>query len=352
MGTTTLMKGRLPMNSQKRILTIFFDLLEGKTLTKSELKETYETGDSTIQRDIRLINEMLNDQTYTEEDEIPVTQLERGRYQLSEGLKFHKLCFTDTELLAILAILLSSRALDREEMKPIVDKLIKSANDSKRLEELLKNEKIFYEGVPDHPVLDRIAFIADCVIEGNEIEFTYTKNGQTETLRRVPKAVYFSDLYFYMISAKETAQDDNDLLALNKFRINNMVDPQIVESQYPGYENWNERFEGSILRRQTNYPFFGKPIKLVIEFYHDPAYVLDRFPDSKIVEQKPGMCRIEMNVNDGYGMRMWLMSQGQMVKIIRPLYMKQYLLDEMKAALAHYDRTIVEQNTTENLRLL
>ncbi|MHC9001535.1 WCX domain-containing protein [Enterococcus bulliens] len=79
---------------------------------------------------------------------------------------------------------------------------------------------------------------------------------------------------------------------------------------------------------------------------------MDRFPDSKIVEQKPGMCKIEMDVNDGYGMRMWLMSQGQMVKIIHPLYMRQYLLDEMKAALAHYDRAIVEQHKTENLRLL
>lgn len=340
------------MNSQKRVLTIFFDLLEGKTMTKSELKTAYGAGDSTIQRDMRLINEFLMEQTYAYVEGAPIVQSERGRYQLNEALKFHQLSFSDNELLAILSILLSSRALDRKEMKPIVDKLIKSADQPKRLDELLKNEKTFYQGVPDHPVLERLSFIADCVLNGDEIEFRYTKNGQTETLRRVPKAIYFSDLYFYMISAKQTAQDDNDLLALNKFRINNMVDPHIVESQSPSYENWSDRFEGSILRRQTNYAFFGKPIKLVIDFYHDPVYVLDRFPDSKIIAQHADHCRIEMDVNDGYGMRMWLMSQGQMAKIIRPLYMRDYILQEMKAALAHYNLDVTETVNQDNLRLL
>ena len=73
-----------------------------------------------------------------------------------------------------------------------------------------------------------------------------------------------------------------------------------------------------------------------IEFYFDPVYILDRFPDSRILWEKDGVYRIEMNVNDGYGMKMWLLSQGDMLKIISPSYMREYVANDMIGTLEFY----------------
>lgn len=46
---------------------------------------------------------------------------------------------TDDERIAMIKVLLSSRALHREEMLPIIDKLIKQSSEPKRLETMVKS---------------------------------------------------------------------------------------------------------------------------------------------------------------------------------------------------------------------
>ncbi|MDG4870100.1 hypothetical protein P8631_19090, partial [Guyparkeria sp. 1SP6A2] len=77
------------------------------------------------------------------------------------------------------------------------------------------------------------------------------------------------------------------------------------------HKDYKERYEGGVLRNQTGrFSYFGHPITMTVEFYFDPVYVLDRFPDSKIIKQEGHTYTIEMHVNDGYGTKMWLLTQG------------------------------------------
>lgn len=122
----------------------------------------------------------------------------------------------------------------------------------------------------------------------------------------------------------------------NKFRINNMKNLRVLSSNHK--TKYIDKFEAGILRNQTNLPFLGNPIKMVIDFYYDPVYVLNRFPNAKIIKvNEDDSFRIEMNVNDGYGTKMWLSSQSHMVKVISPKHMRDYLIQDMLETLKLYD---------------
>ena len=138
---------------------------------------------------------------------------------------------TDDERIAMIKVLLSSRALHREEMLPIVDKLIKQSSEPKRLEGMVKSEKFTYKGVPKSvDMLERIKLIQYATEHQIPVSFTYQKNFQTFGYNRIPLGVVFIDIYFYMISASHTSEDFLDFEHANKFRINNMSNLRIDES--------------------------------------------------------------------------------------------------------------------------
>lgn len=332
------------MNGQKRILKIFIQLLNGETLTKKELMEKYGKQGSSIQRDIKIIEEVLEENNNSAMCMTNLGTLSRkakGSYQLPDFFEMKFL--TDDELLATLKILFASRAFNSHEITILTNKFYDVATDKKRIRHFIANEELYYKGVSKVNLLDRINLICKAISENKMVEFEYTKNGETRTFRKLPNALHFADLYFFMFSASHTAQDDADFEELNKFRINNMVNLKIVpfKNKIP----YSDRFESSILRNHTGaLPFLGKPLTLILDFYLDPIYVLDRFPDSKLIkENEDGSFRLEVLANDGYGVKMWLLSQGDMVKVISPQHIKKYIIQDMKDALKYYGLDVVPQ---------
>ena len=103
-----------------RLLDIFTQLLEGKAIKISELVEKKYGTEDTIRKDKDSIREFL-----AEKD------LDRGLFgqvEYQHGIGFfldRSFPLTDDERIAMIKVLLSSHALHREEMLPIVDKLIK-----------------------------------------------------------------------------------------------------------------------------------------------------------------------------------------------------------------------------------
>lgn len=73
-------------------------------------------------------------------------------------------------------------------------------------------------------------------------------------------------------------------------------------------------------------------------FFYDPVYVTDRFPNHTILSQdlETGVTRIQFKANDGYGLKMWLLMQGHQLKIIKPLHLKQSLIEELNQVLTYY----------------
>lgn len=327
------------MNAQQRLLLIFMRLMSGKKVNKYELMEKFDKKELTVQRDIAKIESLLADEVYgtVPKEKMRVDRDGKGNYQLlKEDGQMLNNKLTDMELLMILKILVSTRIMTKDEIKTITTKLIELATNQSRLKKAIANELFHYKEISEEELTDKVGLISDAIINNQLIEFEYTKNNETKTFQRIPSSIYFSDLYFFMISGSVTSQDDRDFEKLNKFRINNMQNLKILSSN--NKTEYTDKFEAGILRNQTSLPFLGNPIKMVIDFYYDPVYVLNRFPSSKILKVNDnGSFRIEMNVNDGYGTRMWLSSQSHMVKIISPKYMRDYLIQDMLETLKLYD---------------
>ncbi len=268
-----------------------------------------------------------------------INRSKRGYYQLTEFKE--RSYMNDYELFMIFKILFASRGFHKHDLEKIYHKLFTSVDDKPIMDKLLANERFYYDGVPKTDIYPSLKLLVQAMLNQQIVEFTYTKNGETKVFKRQPIDIYFSDLYFFMISAKHTVKDDTDFNELNKFRINNMKKIKVLnERQSLDYTN---RFQGGVLRNQTALPFFGEPITLIIDFYYDPVYVLDRFPNSIIKQiNKDGSHRIEIPANNGYGVKMWLLEQGSHVKVISPKYMQQYLVDNMKKTLSYYDINLNE----------
>lgn len=334
-----IIKGSDCVNSQQRMLTIFLHLLSGKQITKRELMEEFNKKESTIQRDIGYIEEVLHTEVVNSSlpNTVNIKRDGRGNYQLQHSEDINKLeGLTDTDILLLLKILHSTRIFNKREFFSLSNKLLALAENKESLQFFIKNEQLYYQGIASDDMLEQLEMIANAIINHRMLEFFYTKNDVTETFQRVPNAIYFSDMYFYMLSSSHTAQDDTDLLALNKFRIHSMVDVKVISSH--NKRNHKDKFEGGIFRTQTVLPFLGNPITILLDFYYDPMYVLDRFPNSKILQtNEDGSTRIEIKGNDGYGMKMWLSSQSHMVKVISPKHIRDYLVQDMKDTLRLYD---------------
>ncbi|MGX6980094.1 hypothetical protein ACWN8V_12745 [Vagococcus elongatus] len=187
------------MNSQKRILRIFTHLLKGDTLTKQDLMNEYQKQSSTIQRDMAIIEEILEEESYavTKSSSPNLGALDRkykGTYQLTQFLENN--IFNDDELLAVIKILFASRSFNQEEIMKLTQKFLLLARDKQRIELFIANEQLHYHGVAEVKLIDRINLICEAILNNQIVEFDYQKCGETKTFRKLPLALHFSDLYF------------------------------------------------------------------------------------------------------------------------------------------------------------
>ena len=150
--------GRDSEDKAGRILSIYTRLKQGKVIYKQEESIRYGVAERTIQRDIVDIQCFLEEHASTS-GEIQEIIFEKalGGYVLQTKKKTQ---LEEKELLAVAKILLESRALTKQELYPIIHKLIHLCSneaDMKLLRELIRNEKFHYvELRHGKPLLDSI----------------------------------------------------------------------------------------------------------------------------------------------------------------------------------------------------
>lgn len=298
--------------------------------------DEYNKSASGIQRDMNYITEMLSTGL-----DYPLTLLSTGRNKGQYFLDQPYLTTTlnqlaDIEIFAIASILSASRVFENKEFHTLFDKIISLSTSKKQLKTYFGNELLEYHGVPDKAVLEKVAFILEAIENNQGIEFTYTKNKQTLTYQRTPFHVFFSDLYFFVATDNHTSEDDSDLEQLNKFRINNIQELKLIPKNKK--LDYHSRFKSGEFRKSTWIPFYGKEMTLVLDFYYDPVYVLDRFPNSEIIMEKEDFVRISIKVNDGWGIKMWLLNEGPMVKVVSPKHMVDFMIGNLKETLSRYEQ--------------
>lgn len=315
-----------------RVLDIYQRLLCGEYISVQKLAEEYEVSSKSISRDINELKNFLYDSRERMAGcEILYSYKEKAYYLEMESFLWSK------ELLAILKILIASRSLSEEQMKPIIHKLesFVSAKDKALIHELVMKEIYHYMpvGADCENILDNLWGISQCIKEQKEITIEYYKMDRSKITRKVkPLSIVFSEYYFYLIASHTL-----DGKEVNRYyRIDRIV--KYIKHRTGFYIDYTNRFDEGELKNKIQYMWPGQGINRTVTFeFHGPSVqaVLDKLPGAEIIKRENNKYTIHAQVY-GDGIKMFLLSQGSWVKVLEPQSFVQEMQEEINAMKNNY----------------
>ena len=139
------------MDRKNRILAIFFRMAQGEGVSVKKMATEYGVSTKSITRYINQIKDFLSENRELVGNVELVYSFQKKTY----SLEFHNFLLSK-ELIAMIKILIGSRALDKLELLKIITKLkqFTSSNDKKLLEMLINKELYHYQAVVLSPTVN------------------------------------------------------------------------------------------------------------------------------------------------------------------------------------------------------
>ena len=197
-----------------RLLDLYARFISGQTLNKQGLASEYGVTTRSIQRDMESLRCFLMEKGLSQEI---IYDRRHGGYRMVSSVPSG---LTNSEILAVCKILLESRSMRRDEMLPILDKLVDCAvppEQRQAVKLLIGNEKLHYIE-PHHgkSILNGLWEIGQAVKEQRvmEIEYERMKAPKLVTRRVQPVGIMFSEYYFYLtafLENKDNFENPDDL---------------------------------------------------------------------------------------------------------------------------------------------
>ena len=309
-------------NTKDRLLSMHSRLMEGKMLYKAEEAKRFGCSLRSIQRDIDdLRSFFFNQSEYGGIAQELIYDKKLNAYRLEPPLRN---ILTNQEVFAVLKIMLESRSLSKQELYPILEKLIDCCiprENKKMVTDLIGNEKLHYVE-PKHKtvVLDRMWDLAHAVKEQLIIDITYKGNyGSKLVVRKLkPVGIMFSEFYFYLTAFivkdedEKQQEDEKNNLYPTIYRIDRIVD--LVTTNEHFRVPYAERFEEGEFRKRIQFMQGGELQKIKF-YFNGPSIeaILDRLPTSKILKKDDKGYLVQAEVF-GKGVDMWLRTQGDWVE--------------------------------------
>lgn len=304
---------------KNRVLDIFFRALKGEDISIARIANEYGVSNKSISRDINEIKNFLADNR----ELVGNTELEYSYQSKTYHLVYDNFLISK-ELIAIVKILIGSRALSKMELLKIISKLknLTTYQDRNLLERIIQKEVYHYNEVHHdcNSVIDNLWQLTRIIDEQIEITITYYKQDRSMVERRLqPIAIVFSEYYFYLLAYKEGNNKNPQY-----FRVDRMTN--IVEHRQHFELDLSQSFDEGQLKEKIQYMYPGVYRKIKFEFTGPSVQaILDKMPTAKIIDVQGNKKIIEANVY-GRGVNMFLLSQGSWVKVLEP----QEFVDEMK----------------------
>ena len=303
-----------------RLLSIYARLLNGRVLNKQELAQEFGVTARSIQRDLESLRSFLTNEMLGQD---VVYDRVAGGYRLT---KTQPKGLTNGEILAVCKILLESRSMRRDEMLPILDKLVDCCvpEENKRaVQRMIGNEKLLYiEPHHGQPILQGLWELGQAVQQKRVLEIEYRKLKGQETVKRTvePVGILFSEYYFYLaayirdIDRKQAFENPDDLYP-TIYRIDRIQAFQVLPEHFtPAYAS---RFQEGEFRRRVQFMYGGRLQKIWFKYTGSSIEaVLDRLPTAQIVETDEDGWVVSAEVF-GKGIDMWLRSQGDLIQDIQ-----------------------------------
>ena len=302
----------------ERIINLYNRLSEGEVLIKADEAARFDVNERSIQRDLEDIRAYFANNLESNR-ELIYDRVRKG-YVLVQN---QKKSLTNSEILTVCKILLESRSLIKEEMYPIIDKLLQCCvpyGIYKKVFDLINNEKFHYLE-PHHgkAFVDVMWDIGTAVNEHRLMRIRYQKLKEPDKVMRMiqPVGLMFSEYYFYLcafISVSEEMPDVPKRPFPTIYRIDRIAEYEILNEHF--HIPYVERFEEGEFRKRIQFMFGGELRK--IQFLYKGLSieaVLDRFPTAEIISHDDKGWLIKAEVY-GDGVDIWLRGQGDIVEIV------------------------------------
>lgn len=302
-----------------RLLQLYDMFQSGQVINKANAAAEFGVTERSIQRDIEDLRCYLAG--HAPMHTIVYDAKARG-YRLTDKTES---LFTNSETLAVCKILMESRSMVKDEMLPILDKLIANCvpeRDKKTVEDLVRNEKFHYiEPHHQNTILSGLWEIGQAIQHQQVMEITYErmKEPKLVTRRIQPVGIMFSEYYFYLTAYIQNVDKDTNFE--NKedpfptiYRIDRIREFKILDEHF--YVPYSERFEEGEFRKRVQFMYGGKLERIKFRYKGmSLEAVLDRLPTAQVLSEDDEGWVISAEVF-GKGIDMWLRSQGDLVERI------------------------------------
>ncbi|WP_040207191.1 helix-turn-helix transcriptional regulator [Neobacillus jeddahensis] len=319
------------MNSQQnqtdRVLSMYDRLCKGHVLTKKTEADSFHVGEKTIQRDFDSIRAFF-------ENEKTNQSLKYDRKQKVYRIETSDETFLrNEEILAIVKILIESRAFPKTDMNQLIDKLTNLAQPANQvfIKKMILNEKHLYVDLQHKQSLFVLLWeLAKAVHTKRIIKIRYKREHDQEDRERIlkPVGLIFSEYYFYLI-AYPTKRELNFPII---FRIDRITTCYVTDEHFD--LPYRGRFQEGEFRKRIQFMYAGELMKIKFRFTGpSPQAVLDRLPNACIIFKDDNSVVFEAEVF-GQGIKMWLLSQGENLEVLEP----EELRNEMREIITRMAR--------------
>lgn len=305
-----------------RVLTIYDQLVHGKVINKAEEARIFNVNERSIQRDIDALRCFLSDNVAEGGiNQELVYSKELNGYHL---VRCDSSVMSNSEIFAVCKILLESRAFTKNEMTPIIDKLLLGCvppENMQKVKDLISNEMFHYTELNHHKdFIDSMWKMGEAVHKHLCMKIIYAKQDDSVVERIIePVGIMFSEFYFYLTAFienidRETEFRNKDDIFPTIYRIDRIQSFEVLDRNFD--IPYRDRFEEGEFRKRIQFMYGGR-LRRIKFFYKGKNVdsVLDRLPTAKIIEHRADGYVISAEVF-GDGVDMWLRSQGDLVEIL------------------------------------
>ncbi len=302
----------------ERIISLYNRVIDGEVLVKADEASRYGVNERSIQRDIDDIRAYFANDPESNRELI----YDRGKkgYVLVQN---SKKSLTNSEILTVCKILLESRSLTKEEMYPIIDKLLQCCvpyKNYRQVADLISNEKFHYlEPHHGRKFVDDMWDISSAVYEHKLMRIRYQKLKEPDKVMRLiqPVGIMFSEYYFYLCAYISASEDTPEVVKHpfpTIYRIDRIAEFEVLDEHF--HVPYADRFQEGEFRKRIQF-MFGGELRTIKFKYRGLSIesVLDRFPTAEVIGQDDSGWTIKAEVY-GDGVDIWLRGQGDVIEVL------------------------------------
>lgn len=311
-----------------RVLILYNRLFKGDKVSKSLFSIEHSISERTFDRDIEDIRIFLSE--IYPWNELVFDREVNAYYIKGQG----QISISSVEAIALLKILLASRAFRKDEMQVLINALssMGSLKVKKQIDKLISNE--FYEYIaPIHnkPVIKMIWDLNQCIEKRQKIRILYIKAEGEEKKRLIsPLSVVFSGMYFYLIAFIEG--NDHEYPAF--FRIDRIEKIQISGEYFSEY--LYDKYNVGEMKNSIKFMQAGKLLKVKIKCRKTILDAMkDHMPNAKITDMNDDYAEFEAMVFKG-GFIKWILSQQDNIELLEPEDMRREIREEAEKIVGMY----------------